>query len=288
MSSCKRSFVRNCAARLKNWASSARLCLVLLPHLLSLPPLWQRITDQFHHRPTPTCKTSPPLTVTASWTGWAGSWADFRFRWDATQTQENAVARKVIAFAWVQGIAFRTGHAGVSSAPRIQAGKTVLLMHRFLSSMRVDFGGREGQAILSVRRSSTVGAGHWWMGAAFCSNPPLRVSNPVQNCVVGDDRVPMQLGRVVQSVPYNDSHKSQKAYCAVSSSPLTRYRSRLCQTSSRLPPRPISSSKRRASDMSTSSRHAESFMASNYSVEGARASIPEAWKTIGPLLMPTK
>lgn len=87
----------------------------------------------------------------------------------------------------------------------------------------------------------------------------------------------MRLGRVVQSVPYNDSHKSQKAYCAVSSSPFTRNSSTLCQTSSRLRPRPTSSSRRRASEMSMSSRHAESFMASNCSMDGERASMPGAW-----------
>jgi len=159
----------------------------------------------------------------------------------AMQIQENAAARKVIVFAWVRGIEFRTEPAGVSSWTRIRAGRTALSMRRFLLSTREGFDDCEGQAIPPAQRSWQASADHWWMGAAFCSNLFLLVSNLARDCVIGDGCVAMRLGRVVQSVPYNDSHKSQKAYCAVSSSPFTKKRSRLCQTSSRLRPRPTSS-----------------------------------------------
>src|SRR3990172_3773402 len=106
------------------------------------------------------------------------------------------------------------------------------------------------------------------MDASICQSQFWRARNPEQDCVISNGLVPMRLGRVVQSVPYNDSHRSQKAYCAVSSSPFTKNCSRLCQTSSRLRPCPTSSNKRRASEISISSHHAESFMASHCSVEG--------------------
>jgi hypothetical protein len=134
-------------------------------------------------------------------TGWTFPCADSGVRWDATRIQGNAAARKVNAFAWARGIGFRTGRAGVSSWLPMRAGKTVLLMRRCLLSMQGDFGDCGGRAILSTRRSSQAGAGHWWTGAAFYSNPFLRASNPARDCVIGDGRVPMRLGRVVQSVP---------------------------------------------------------------------------------------
>ena len=76
-------------------------------------------------------------------------------------------------------------------------------------------------------------------------------------------------GKLFNRIHKSNSHKSRKAYCAVNSSPGTRYGSRRCQISSLLCPLVISCMRRRASEISRSSRQAESFIASNCSSEGA-------------------
>src|SRR3972149_8575407 len=68
------------------------------------------------------------------------------------QIQENAAARRVIAFAWVREIGFRRGRAGVSSVPQIRAGKTALSMVRCLLSTRAGFGCFAGRGVQSTRR----------------------------------------------------------------------------------------------------------------------------------------
>lgn len=116
-------------------------------------------------------------------------------------------------------------------------------------------------------------------------NRESHAASPVLNRAVAIRRLTTQPPLVHQFLACVTSHKSSKAYFAVSSRPGNRCGSICFHTWSRSPENSVMSLL--ASAISTSSRHAHSFIASNCSVAGTRTTIPVEANTCCPTLAPT-